>query len=92
MVDVGLVDVLHTKIVNNQGEADWVPFVAPVSRGYFALLVACFVESFGEEVLGDDAGLRKAVHSLSYFAENIVICIYFVTEFVFIDDILWEEF
>ncbi len=92
MVDVGLVDVLHAKIVNNQGEADWAPFVAPVSRGYFALLVACFVELFGEEVLGNDAGLWEAVHSLSYFAENVAICIHFVTEFVFLNDILWEEF
>ncbi len=66
--------------------------MVPVSTGYFALLVACFVESFGEEFLGNDASLREAVHSLSYFAENVAICINFVTEFVFLDDILWEDF
>jgi hypothetical protein len=92
VVDVGFVDVLHAKIVNDQGEADWVPFVAPVSRAYFALSVACFVELFGEEVLGNDAGLREAVHSSSYFAENVAIYIHFVMEFVFLNDILWEEF
>ncbi len=92
MVDVGLVDVLHAKIVNNQGDTDWAPVVALVSRGYFALSVACFVESFGEEVLGNNAGLREAIHSTLYFAENAAICIQFVTEFVFLDDILWEEF
>jgi hypothetical protein len=89
VVDVNLVDVLHAEIVNKQGEADWAPFVVPVSRGYFALSVACFVELFGEEVLGNDAGLRKVIHSLSYFVEKDAFCIHFVTEFVFLDDILW---
>jgi hypothetical protein len=70
VVNIGLVDVLQAKIINNQGEADWEPFVAPVSRGYFALLLACFVESFGEEILGNDAGLREAVHSLSYLTST----------------------
>jgi hypothetical protein len=92
VVNISLVDVLHAKIVNNQGEADWAPFVAPESRGYIALSVTCFVESFGEEVLGNDSGLREAIHSLSYFAENVAICIHFVREFVFLDDILCKEF
>ena len=66
--------------------------MAPISRCYFALLVACFVELFGEEVLSNDVGLREVVHSLLYFAENSVICIHFVIESIFLDNILWEEF
>ena len=35
--------------------------------------------------------LREAVHSLSYFSENVAICVHFVAKSVFLDDILWEE-
>ena len=38
-----------------------------------------------------DSGLRETVHSLSYFAENVAICVHFVAKSVFLDDILWEE-
>jgi hypothetical protein len=31
MFDVFLVDVLHSKVVNNKGEADWAPIVMPIS-------------------------------------------------------------
>ncbi len=31
MFDVFLVDVLHSNVVNNKGEADWVPIVMPIS-------------------------------------------------------------
>ncbi len=93
VVHVGLVDVFHAKIiVYNQSETDWTPFVAPVSWCYCTLAVSCLAEAFGEEFLRDDSGLREAVHSLSYFTENIAICIHFVTESVVLDDILWEKF
>ncbi len=85
-------DVIHTKIINTEGEADGVPIVLPVSWCDSALAVACFVKAFGEEVLRNDACLWEAVHSMSDFAENIAICIHFVTECVFINDLLWEEF
>ncbi len=55
-------------------------------------MVSCFVKAFGEEVLCNDAGLWVATHSTSHFAENIAICIHFVTKCIFIDDVLWEEF
>ncbi len=76
---VDFVDVFYSEIVDDQCETDWTPFVVPVSWCYFTLAVSCLVESFGEELLRDDTGLREAVHSSSYFTENIAICIHFVT-------------
>ncbi len=76
---VGFVDVFYSKIIDDQCETDWTPFVAPVSQCYFTLAVSCLVELFGEEFLRDDTGLREAVHSSSYFTENVAICIHFVT-------------
>jgi hypothetical protein len=92
MVDVVFVDVLHAKIVNDEGETDGAPVVPPVSWCDSALAVSCFVKAFGEEVLRNDASLWEAIHSTSHFAENIAIRISFVKECVFIDDVLWEEF
>ena len=58
VVHVGFVDVFHSEIVDNQRETDWTPFVVPVSRCYCTFAVSCLVESFGEEFLRDDSGLR----------------------------------
>jgi hypothetical protein len=92
VVHVGFVDVLHSEIVDDQSETDWTPFVVPESRCYCTLAVSCLVESFGEELLRDDSGLREAIHSSSYFTENVAICVHFITESVFLNDILWEKF
>jgi hypothetical protein len=62
MSDVFLVDVLHSKVVDNEGEADWAPIVTPISWCDLALPVPCLVEALGEEVLSNNAGLREAIH------------------------------
>jgi hypothetical protein len=88
MFDVFFVDVLHSKVVDNEGEADWAPIVTPISWCDLALLVPCLVEALGEEVLSNNAGLREAVHPSLHFAENIAVCVCFVTQSIFIDDVL----
>ena len=92
MLHVALVGVLHAKVTNNKGESDWVPVVAPVSWCDLALVVTCLVKAFGEEFLSNDAGLWETVHPVSYFTEDIAFCIYFVTESIFVYDVLWEKF
>ncbi len=59
MFDVFLVDVLHSKVVDDEGEADWVPIVTPISWCDLVLLVPCLVEALGEEVLSNNAGLVR---------------------------------
>ncbi len=92
IVNVFLVDVLHSKVVDNKGEADWVPIVTPISWCDLALLVPCLVKALGEEVLSNNSSLREAIHPMSHFAENIAVCVRFVTESIFIDDVLGEQF
>ncbi len=92
MFNVFLVDALHSKVVDNKGKADWAPIVMPISWCDLALSVPCHVEALGEEVLSNNAGLREAVHSTLHFAENVVVYVRFVTESVFIDDLLGEQF
>ena len=38
-----------------------------------------------------DAGLGKTIHAASHFAENIAICIHFVLESIFFDDVEREQ-
>ncbi len=92
MLHVVLVGVLHAKVIDNKGEADWAPVVAPVSRCDYALTVTCLVKAFGQEFLSNDAGLWEALHPATYFTEDIAFCIYFVMESVFVYDVLWEKF
>jgi hypothetical protein len=92
MVDVIFVDVLHAKIVNDNGETEGVPVMMPVSWCDSALAVSCFVKAFGEEFLCNYAGLWEAVHSMLHFTENIAIHVHFVMECLFVNDVLWEEF
>ena len=91
MLNVVLVDVLHAKVTNSKGEADWAPVVAQVSRCDLALAAICLVKAFGEEFLRNDASLWEAVHPVLYFTEDIAIRIYFAAESAFVNDILWDE-
>ncbi len=90
MLNVILVDVLHTKIIHNQCEADGLPVMLLVPWRDFALAVSGLVKLLGEEVLCNDAGLQKAVHSSSHFTENIFICVHLVAESIFLNDSGWE--
>jgi hypothetical protein len=92
MFDDFLVDVLHSKVINNEGEDNSAPVMMPISWCDLALPVPCLVEALSEKVLRNNAGLREAVHPALHFAENVAICVHFVAESVFIDDVLGEQF
>ncbi len=57
MDNIVFLDVLHSKKIDDKGEADGAPVMSPVSWCDHALPVACFVEVFGEKFLCNDAGL-----------------------------------
>ncbi len=67
MANAAFVDVLHTKIINSEGETDGAPIVLPVSWCDSALALSCFVKAFGEEVLHNDASLWETGHSTLQF-------------------------
>ncbi len=91
MIHVVLVGLLHTKVIDDKGEADWAPVVAPVSRCDLALAVTCLVKTFSQEFMSNDVGLWEAIHPASYFTEDIIFCDYFVTESMFVYDVLRES-
>ena len=58
--------VFHSKIVNNEGDRDGSPVVRPQPRCVLALVVSLTFEALFEELFGEDAGLRQAIHSPFY--------------------------
>jgi hypothetical protein len=91
MFNVVLVGVFHSEVFNNKGKADGSPVVTPVSWGDCTLPVSSLLEALGEEVLCKYTSLGEAIHPTLHFTEDVAICVYFVAEFVFIDDVLGEQ-
>jgi len=44
-------NMFHSKVIDDQCELDWVPFVAPESWYELALVIAPFVESFFQQFI-----------------------------------------
>ena len=63
-------DTFHAEIVDYEGELDWSPFVLPKAWHQLALVVTAFVESLLKQFIGQQACLRKAIHSPICFDVN----------------------
>ena len=66
-------EILPPEIVDNKGELDWSPFVLPKAWHELALVVTAFVESLLKQFVGQQAGLRKAIHAPIFFDVNHVV-------------------
>ncbi len=67
-----VVHVLHlghfySKIIEDEAENDAAPDVTPEARSVLALVIYFFGKALLEELVGEDAGLREAVHSFTDF-------------------------
>jgi hypothetical protein len=67
MVEVFNAHVLHTKVINDEAELDWLPFVAPESRGGSRFVVAFGFEASAKQIVGQDTSLGKTITSLANF-------------------------
>ena len=67
MFHVLVVDVLYSKVIDNKSEADGTPIMMPVTRCNPALAISCEEEALDEKVLGDDACLGEAIHTMFDF-------------------------
>lgn len=57
MLNIILVDIFYSKVVDDEGEANGMPRVGPVSGHQLDLAVSCDVEAFFQEFLCNDADL-----------------------------------
>ena len=91
MVHVIHVGDFYPKIVNDEAENNTSPDVAPEARSVLALVISLFGQSFFEELVGDDSGLREAVHSFSNFDIDPSFFVDKVSEVVLYDDFFGDD-
>jgi hypothetical protein len=66
-------DVFYTKVVDNEGELDRPGLVFPKAWCVFGRDVAECGKVLTQLVVGDDAGLREAVHARADFNVNVSV-------------------
>ena len=85
-----MANIFDSEIIHHECEPDWSPFVHPQAWDQLALEVAMLVEAFLKELISDEAGVGKSIHSEHDHDIYPVICIDKVKQFVFLDDFLWD--
>ena len=92
MVHVIHVGDFYPKTVDDEAENNTLPDVMPVARSVLALVISLFGQSLFAELVGDDAGLREAVHAFSNFDIDPSLFVDQVPEVVFYDDFFGDDF
>jgi hypothetical protein len=64
MVEVFYPNIFHPNVINYETELDGVPFVAPEAWGGFGLVIYLSKKARSEEIIGENAGLGKAIITL----------------------------
>ena len=76
VVEVFNSNIFYTKVINNEAELDGTPIVMPEARGGFSFIVVTFSKKAGsEEIVGQDAGLGKAIAALAKFEVDPTIAV-----------------
>ncbi len=67
MVEVFNSNIFDPKVIYDEAELDGAPFVAPETRDRISFIVAFGKEVRSEDIVGQDAGLGKAIAALANF-------------------------
>ncbi len=86
MVEVFNAHVFHTKVIADEAELDWLPFVAPESRGGSRFIVALGFKAGAKQIVGQDTSLGKSITSLANFKVDPTILI-LTGEIVFFNEL-----
>ncbi len=71
MIQVGIANVLDSKVVDDESKHDGAPFVAPEPGGGGCLIVVEFGKAVLEEFFGKDACLGETVHATAHFKVDL---------------------
>jgi len=61
VVEVFDSNIFYIKVINNEAELDGVPFVVPEAMGGFSFIVTFSKKVGSEKIVGQNAGLGKAI-------------------------------
>jgi hypothetical protein len=88
MISFCFVYICYSKIVNNQGVTDGPSVVLPKVWCGCTLAITLFSKSFFQELLGNNAGLGQAIHSLPDLAVDKAVGRGDCSKLVMFDDIV----
>jgi hypothetical protein len=60
-------NVFDTKVIHDEAELEWTPFVVPKSRRGSSFVEDLGIEAQSEKVIGKDASLGKSITALANF-------------------------
>ncbi len=86
MVSMSLSHIFNPKIVDDEDKHDRLPLVAPEARHCGTLVIPMAGKAFGEEVVGQFAGLWQAVDAFSDFEVDPVVVVYNCRKVVLISE------
>jgi hypothetical protein len=75
VVEVFDSNIFHTKVIYNEAEFDGTPFVVPEAGGGFSFIIALSKEAGLEEVVGQNAGLEKAIAAAANFEVDPTVAV-----------------
>ena len=61
MLDMLVPNIFNSKVINDEDEHDWSPFVAPESHGGCCFIVTGIVEAGAQDVICEFSTLRKPI-------------------------------
>ena len=82
-------NVFNTKVIQDESELEWTPFVVPKSRHESSFVEALSNTVRSEKVIGKDASLGKSVTALANFKVDPAILV-LAQEIVFLDELVWD--
>ncbi len=86
MVEVFNAHVFHTKVIDDEAELDWLPFVALETRSGSRFVVAFGFKAGAKKIVGQDTCLGKTITSLANFKVDPTITI-LTSEIVFFNEL-----
>jgi hypothetical protein len=89
VVEVFDSNIFHTKVIYNEAELDGTPFVAPEARGGFSFIIALCKKAGSEEIVGQNAGLGKAIAAAADFKVDPTAAVS-TRKLVFLNDFCWD--
>ncbi len=81
--------IFHTKVIYNEAELDGTPFVAPEARGGFSFIIAFGKKAGSEEVVGQNAGLGRAIAASANFEVDPTVAVS-TRKLVLFNEFCWD--
>jgi hypothetical protein len=89
MVEVFDSNIFNPKVIYDEAELDGAPFVVPETQDGISFIVAFGKEAKSEEIVGQDAGLGKAIAALANFEVDPTVAVT-TRKLVLLNEFRWD--